>query len=153
MILEDSEIIAYAMATAESIGNVKEVLYIYKDYSDSSSKIIEPAKYYNSCYNAMTAIYEKLSVLPNYNDIRESVEYEMLQMYSYTINCLLANKNNNSKEDIISKLEVLRDFRLRNITKGYDNKYVRNKISDKDIGLMMQNDASTIRLYEETIVK
>ena len=153
VILEDSEIIAYAMATAESIGNVKEVLYIYKDYSDSSSKIIEPTKYYNSCYNAMTAIYEKLSVLPNYNDIRESVEYEMLQMYSYTINCLLANKNNNSKEDIISKLEVLRDFRLRNITKGYDNKYVRNKISNKDIELMMQNDASAIRLYDKVMIK
>ena len=153
VILEDSEIISYALATAESIGNVKEVLYIYKDYSTSSSKVIEPTKYYHSCYNAMTAIYDKLSVLPNYDEIRESVEYEILQMYSYTINCLLTNKNNYSKDDIISKLEALKDFRLKNLTKGYDNKYVRNKISHKDIELMMQNDVSTIRLYEGIIVK
>lgn len=153
VILEDSEIITYAIATAKSIGNVKEVLYIYKDYDSSSSKVIEPIKYYNSCYNAMVAIYDKLSALPNYSEIKESVEYEILQMYSYTINCLLLNKNSLDKDEIISRLESLRQFRLKNITKGYDNKYVKNKIPEKDIALMMQNDVSSVRLFENIIVK
>ena len=153
VILEDSEIIAYAMATAKNIGNVKEILYIYKNHNSSSSKVVEPIKYYNSCYQAMVAIYEKLSPLSNYSELKESIEYEMLQMYSYTINCLLANKNNYNKEDIISRLETLKNFRTTYITSGYNNIYVQNKIAKKDIALMMQNDASVIRLYEETVVK
>lgn len=147
-ILEDSEIVAYAMATAKNIGNVKEVLYIYKDVNHSSSKVLDPIKYYNNCLEAMNALYTKLSILPSYDSIKESVEYEMLQMYSYSIISLLTNKTNNSKEKILSCLLTLRKFRLEKISQGYDNKFVKNKIPEKEIKIMEQNDISPEKLYE-----
>lgn len=146
VILEDSEIIAYAFATATSIGNVKEVLYIYKNNENSLSKLIEPQKYYMNCYNAMNAIYEKLSILPVYESIRESVEYEMLQMYSYAINCCLTLGRNAENFDVLEALTTLADFRNKNISSGYDNKYVKNKISSQNLELMKLNDSSPAKL-------
>lgn len=149
-ILEDSEIVAYAMATAKNIGNVKEVLYIYKDTNNSSSKVMHPIKYFQNCFDAMNAIYNKLHVLPDYDSIKEGAEYEMLQMYSYTILSLLTNKGNYPKEKLLSCLNALRNFRLENISKGYDNKFVINKIPKKEIDIMKQNDISPEKLYEST---
>ena len=148
VILEDSEIVAYAMATAKNIGNVKEVLYIYKDSDYSSSKVIHPIKYFHSCFDAMNAIFDKLHVLPNYASIKESVEYEILQMYSYSIICLLQNKQEYSKEEILSCLSTLREFRLAKISNGYDNKYIQEKMPKKEIEIMAFNDVSPHKLYE-----
>ncbi|MBQ1194336.1 MAG: glycosyltransferase [Lachnospiraceae bacterium] len=146
VILEDSEIIAYAFATAASIGNVKEVLYIYKNNANSLSKLIEPQKYYQSCYNAMKAIYEKLSILPVYSSIKESLEYEMLQMYSYAVNCCLILGRKVENFNVINALSSLSEFRNKYISPGYNNKYVKNKISSKDIEIMKLNDSSPIKL-------
>ena len=151
VILEDSEIVAYAMATAKNIGNVKEVLYTYKDSDHSSSKVIHPIKYFHSCFYAMNAIFDKLHVLPNYDSIRESVEYEILQMYSYSIICLLQNKQDYPKEELLSCLFSLREFRLTKIAKGYKNKYVQNKIPQEEIEIMKLNDNSPEKLYEAII--
>ena len=150
VILEDSEIIAYAMATAKNIGNVKEVLYIYKDSDHSSSKVIHPIKYFHSCFDAMNAIFDKLHVLPNYHSIKESIEYEILQMYSYSIICLLKNKQNFPREEILSCLLSLKEFRVSKISKGYHNKYVQEKIPKEEIEIMKLNDDSPHKLYEAT---
>lgn len=141
-ILEDSEILSYAFATANSIGNVKEVLYYYKNNSESSSKTIDASKYFNSCFDAMKAIYEKLSPLPNYNEIKEGVEYEMLQMYSYAINNCFVNTTTDTSFNIEASLSKIREFRINNITKGYNNKYVKDKIDATNIEIMKVTDES-----------
>ena len=151
VILEDSEIVAYAMATAKNIGNVKEVLYTYKDSSNSSSKVIHPIKYFHNCFQAMNAIFDKLHLLPNYDSIKESIEYEMLQMYSYAIICLLQNKQTYSKDEILSCLFALREFRLTRISKNYKNKYVQNKMQKNEIEIMKLNDISPDKLYEAIV--
>ncbi len=141
-ILEDSEILSYAFATANSIGNVKEILYYYKDNSKSSSKLIDASGYFNSCFNAMKAIYEKLSSLPNYNEIKEGAEYEMLQMYSYAINNCFVNTTTDTSFDIEASLSKIREFRLNNITKGYNNQYIIDKIDPTSIEIMKLCDES-----------
>ncbi len=146
-ILEDADTLTLALATAKSIGNVKEILYIYKDYSTSSSKLVEPFGYYNNCFKAMKAIYEKLSPLEIYPDIKMSVEYEMLQMYSYAVNCLFLNKERIDKSLILQLLSDIREFRLNNISEGYDNVYVQNKISPDNITAMILNDKSPNKLF------
>lgn len=147
-ILEDSEIIAYAMATANSIGNVKEVLYLYKDTPGSSSKTPNPLKYATNCYNAMQAIYTTLSPLDNYKELQEATEYEMLQMYSLAINILISSikKDGNTYQlDLLKKLQL---FRNQYITNGYENRYVKSKISSIDIDIMKLNDISPEELIK-----
>ena len=146
VILEDSEIIAYVFATAQSIANVKEVLYIYKNYSNSSSKTVDPHKYFNSCYEAMNAIYKKLSPLDNYSELKESIEYEILQMYSYAINVSLSFGSKTPDFDVLDHLKKLQTFRNSFISKGYNNKYVKNKISKADLEIMTLNDNSPEKL-------
>lgn len=141
-ILEDSEIIAFAFATAKSIGNVKEALYLYKDTADSLSKAADPKHYYNSCLDAMKAIYDKLSPLPGYEGIRESVEYEMLQLYSYAVNACLTLGIEDSDFDVVSRLKEIRKFRSGHITPGYCNRYVKAKIEPEAVRIMELNDRS-----------
>lgn len=139
-ILEDSEIIAYTMATAKNIGNVKEVLYNYKDTPGSSSKTPDTKWYVDNCFNAMSAIYSSLAPLDNYDEIKEAAEYEILQLYSYAINMLHISIKKDGNTFQNSELGRLRDFRKQFISAGYDNHYVKAKISYKDIQLMEQND-------------
>lgn len=151
-ILEDSEIVTYAFATANTIGNVKEVLYVYKYYPMSSSKTVEPTKYFNACFNAMKAIYDKLSVLPNYSALKPSIEYEMLQMYYLGIKCCIINKSF-TNFDSKKCLQQLREFRLQNITSQYNNQYVKEKMSKDDIAVMKYLDESINTLLANIHVK
>lgn len=147
VILEDADVIAYAMATAHSIGNVKEILYCYKNAQGSLSKVTDPVRYYESCLGAMEAIFTKLSKLPCYEAIREAAEYEMLQMYSYAVNIsLVAGKEGMPGFDLLERLERIRSFRVYNITNGYRNPYVQNKIDQEDIRIMRMNDRNPCRL-------
>ena len=149
-ILEDSEIVAYAMATAKNIGNVKEILYLYKDTPGSSSKTPDPKWYTDNCLSAMTAIYQALSPLANYEYIREAAEYEMLQMYSYSINILLGSiKEKDQSSFQLDMLTKLQSFRNKYITKDYDNQYVKAKISSIDIQIMKLNDISPAKLIKD----
>ena len=65
----------YLFATASSIGNVKEILYCYKNSATSISKHIDYNNYYNNVISAIKAAYSQLSVLPDYTDIQYAVEY------------------------------------------------------------------------------
>lgn len=152
-ILEDSEIIAYAMATAKNIGNVKEILYLYKNTPGSSSKTPDPKKYVTNCYNAIVAIHSALSSLDIYTEVREATEYEMIQMYSYAINILLKNASSLPSKYILDELSKLQKFRNTYISPGYDNKYVNAKIQSADINIMVMNDSSPNQLLNKYIEK
>lgn len=148
VILEDSEIIAKVFATMKSIGNVKEILYNYRNTAGSSSKEMDTLKYYHSCFEAMKAIHKEVSAVPNYDGIREAVEYEILAMYSYAVIKLLYAAKEKKGLDYLSLLEEIREFRNHNITKGYSNKYVQAKIPSEDINVMERNDDSPEELLK-----
>lgn len=58
-ILEDFETLMYLFATASNIGNVKEILYCYKNNETSISKCVNANNYYQNASAAIEAIYNK----------------------------------------------------------------------------------------------
>ena len=139
-ILEDADFITYVYGMICSIGNVKEVLYFYRDNQSSSSNVKKADRYYENIYNAMKAIFEKTVLLPNYEEIREAVEYEVLQMYSYGVNMCLKAYLEHDEEEWEEKLVRIAGLK-KNIVKGnYENPYVTAKINAMDIAIMQLND-------------
>ena len=142
--LEDAEIMTYLFATAFSVGSVKEILYRYRNTEDSASSIIDPPGYYACIREAMQAVYDRTYELGNYEEIRNAVEYEILQMYSWGINaCLKA-----VQDKVFSRAEANERLRtLRSLKNGLvksqnykSNPYVREKIPKADLKNMMDAD-------------
>ena len=143
-VLEDMDFLAEIYAKADSIANVKEILYVYRDSEGSLSKTIAVDKYIHSLTSAMAAVYSRVACVEDYEGIREAVEYTLIQLYSYTVNAAMnaVYEGKNSAESIIPVLSALRDMRFKFVSAGYDNKYVEDKISRKDIEIMKENDRS-----------
>lgn len=150
--LEDADFLDYLFATAFSIGNVKDLLYRYNDTQNSLSKKRDRISYCTSLYDAMEALYEKLHVLPNYRKIRNAVEYEMLQWYSYAVNACLESYVKGESYDALGMLEKLRKLRRRIITPGYANKKLLEVMPELDIAIMQMNDENPQKLMESAKV-
>lgn len=141
-VLEDMDYILEVFCKMKSISSVKEIMYIYRDTGASLSKTAQVDKYLHSTMTAMEAIYEKLSPLPFYEGIREAVEYAIIQLYSFSVNINLKALSDGIKtrkegEQTRRDLKKLKNKLVRG---GYDNKFVRDKISKTDIMLMKEND-------------
>ncbi len=143
-ILEDMDYLMEVFCRMRILSNVKEIMYVYRNSSGSLSKTVEIDKYLRSTVSAMKAIHEKLSILPNYEGIRTAVEYALLQLYSYSININLKAllDGYRSEEEILNKLTELKMMKAGIVKGDYSNPYVRNKIKEADIGIMIQNDRS-----------
>ncbi len=141
-VLEDMDYLMEVFGRMNKIANVKEVLYVYRDTGESLSKTSDIDRYLHSTTSAMEAIYNKLSVLPNYEGIREAVEYALIQLYSFSINInLKATKDGiRNEEEMTSCLDALRELKTKIVRGGYDNQYVCNKMSADDINIMIEND-------------
>lgn len=149
VILEDADFMSYLYATISSIGSIKEILYFYRDTPASASKILQTDKYYTNIYEAITHIYQKLHPLPNYEEIRPAVEYELLQMYSYGINICLKAYQENASSDILQLLENLSRLKASTVSGNYENSYVKGKLSPLDISIMKLNDLSPQELLKQ----
>lgn len=143
-ILEDMDYIMEVFCRMHMLSNVKEIMYVYRNRGDSLSKTIDVDKYQHSTMSAMKAIYEKMSVMPCYEGIREAVEYAMLQLYSYSINIVLKGFLEGSKtnDETLDMLGYLRRLKSSYVDGDYDNPYVCSKIKQIDIDIMKQNDKS-----------
>ena len=144
-ILEDMEFLQYAIAKARSIGIVKEVLYRYtydaSNISESNTKDIY--KYYRNITGAMTALYEKMSPLPDYRNYQLAIEYELLQLYLYGIILCLQNTAN-PDFDGATRLKLLRKLKEQYVTHPCrENPYVRDKIRNEDYRLLEQYEQET----------
>ncbi len=138
-ILEDCETLMLTFAMAHSIGNVKEILYCYKNYSTSISKCVNAASYFRNATAAIEAIYNTLSVLPGYRGIQSAVEYSIVNLCSLCANVCLTNGKNEP--------EFIQKDRLKKIA-GYihsmvkipfaDNKFIQNKIAAKDLNTLLE---------------
>ncbi len=151
VILEDMDFLMYLFAVSSNIGNLHEVLYIYKDSPSSASKEKDMEKYCNNIMQAMIAIYEKMHILPNYSNIKLSVEYSIIQLYSYGINCCLKYRRSNNTSLILKYLSQLRHLKRDYISIDYkNNPYVQKKIPDLDQKLMQKNDIDPHILVENS---
>lgn len=160
-VLEDMDYLIEIFAKARSIGNVKQILYLYRNTDASLSKTIEVEKYFHSTSTAMDAICQKVTGVKNYPGIREAVEYAILQLYSYSINAVLGGMKDlyedaevnpavlRAKEaEVLEKLEALREKKLQYVSGPYETVYVLAKIAPDDIQIMKANDESPKALLE-----
>ena len=144
-ILEDSEFLTRIFATARSCANIKEVFYQYRYYPDSASREQEPGRYVTQLCNAMEANYLSVYKLPNYEGIREAVEYAVIQMYDYGVIMSLKafqDAHGTNRREVIDMLKRLRQLRKKTARSGYQNRYVQEKINPTDISIMERNDQS-----------
>lgn len=142
VILEDADFLTYLYTVIDSIANVKEVLYFYRDNGASSSNVKTTDKYYYNICEAMRAIYEKMQQIPDYEAMREAVEYELIQMYSYGVNICLRTYLQKQSADSLIKLQKIAQLKQTIVTGGYENFYVTAKIGALDIQIMQMNDKS-----------
>lgn len=148
VILEDADFMTYLYATADSIGNLKEILYFYRNEPHSASKILDTHKYYHNIYEAMLHIHRKTSGLPNYHSIQPAIEYELIQMYSYGINICLQTYKNHKQCNVATLLNQLAHLKSKIVEGDYKNPYVQNKINALDISIMQLNDLSPEELLK-----
>ena len=149
VILEDADFLGYVFATAHTMGNVKEVLYCYRNPAGSASNMKELHAYYNNIMAAIQGIYDKLHGLANYEEIRLAVEYEMIQMYSYGVNICLKNKLDGVHADYEKMLTDIQHKRQEVICGTYEqNPYVKDKIAQQDIDIMKVNDQDPKELLQ-----
>lgn len=151
VILEDADFISYLYSTITSIGNLKEILYIYRDIPSSASKVLENDKYYTNISEAIRRIYQKIHTLPNYKEIRPAIEYELLQMYSYGINSCLKSYQAQNSYHILKMLQNLCHLKKSTVYGDYNNLYVKEKLSSLDISIMKLNDLSPQELLKQFI--
>lgn len=143
-VLEDMDYLIEVFGRAESIANVKAILYVYRNRPESLSKTMETGKYIESTSTALEAIYEKMSILDSYDDIRDACEYAMIQLYSYALNRALNAYacGEKDKEWVNDMVDNLVDAKARRIRGSYDNPFVKEKISERDIRIMRRMDES-----------
>ncbi len=154
--LEDTEILIYMLLRAKSIASVKEVMYNYCDMADSATKAMDLMTYYDSIYGAIEAVYEKCHDLEAYEASLETIEYAMINMYSYGINrCLydqiarfgaseanIKKYFNNVRPEEKKLLIKLAELKKRVVTGSYsENAEVKRRMNRLDIKIMEECDS------------
>lgn len=146
-ILEDSEFLTRALATAKNIANVKEIFYKYTYITDSISREDDMLKYYTNVCNAMIANYKAVKDLPHYPEIQKAVEYLMAQLYCFGILKCLEHCNKSNQSKTFDYLRRIRKIKMRQIYYDYrENDYIKNKIIENDIQIMELNDSDPKKL-------
>lgn len=132
-ILEDCETLMLAFAKAHNIGNVKEILYCYKNYDTSLSKCINASSYYKNATAAIEAIYNTLSTLPNYLGIQSAVEYSIVNLCALSLNVCLTHGAADPEFVQRDRLKRLCNYLTSMVKIPFkENKYICNKISPED---------------------
>jgi glycosyltransferase involved in cell wall biosynthesis len=136
-VLEDCETLMLIFAKAKNIGNVKEILYCYKYYGNSLSRGIDNEKYYIDVTNAIEAVYNTLSPLPNYDGIKEAVEYAIVNFCALLVEGYRDIIKSNRRSTIEGKLRRISGYLHDMVSIPLDkNIYVQNKISKETIELL-----------------
>ena len=146
--LEDADFLTYLFSTARSIGNLKEVVYRYKQTEGSLSQIMERNAYFDSLYGAMEATYEKEHKLKQYSKIQEAVESVMLQYYSSAVAACVESYLKKEAYPVLETLRRFRSLRKKIAVPGYDNKHIQEALAVMDRALMQMNDEDPEKLLE-----
>lgn len=153
--LEDNDILKYMFLRADSVSNVKEVLYNYCDNSCSQTKDMELGTYFESVYGAMKGTYDICAKLDNYKRVFDVIEYFYVLWYSYGINRCLYEKISTlgaTQEKVgeyfenVDNNRVVMLQKIANLRVGvtsehcYENNYVKKYISNIDVMIMKECD-------------
>ncbi len=143
-VLEDMDFLIECTARANIIASVKEILYIYRDTGSSLSKTSQSLKYIHNQSSAMAAIYARTYSLPNYEGIRDAVEFTMLTLYSNLLNTCtnLIYLKQQSEETMVSMMASFKKLKDALIKGSYESEYIRKGISNKNLSIIKANDIS-----------
>ncbi len=87
VILEDNDFLAEAFARAEYISRVPEVLYLYRDTPNSLSDRDNITEFLEAGLATCKAIYDRVSVVPDYEGYRNAVEYLIMDIIHQNVVC------------------------------------------------------------------
>ncbi len=146
--LEDADFLDVLFATADSIGNLKEIIYRYKNTEDSLSKNMDRKAYWTSLYTAMEAIYERTHTLKNFKQIRKALDYENIQWYSSAVNSCVESYLKEEGYPIIEILEKFRQLKKKTVRLPYTDKIVTSVIELSDRSIMQMNDDNPRKLLK-----
>ncbi len=143
--LEDMDFLIRAIAEAEVISGIEDVLYVYKDTGASLSKETDFGKYYQNHIGALMGIYEHMHSLPEYSELQDACEYCMIAMYSNILKLAYKMRDNIPREILTELLDGLRQVRMTCITLPIEKSSHYH---------MLDNETkSVIRLADESIQK
>ncbi len=80
VVSEDLDFLSEVIARAGSAAVVEEALYRYRDTPDSASKKDAEIKFFETTILAMRGVYDRLSVLPDYDTFRAGAEYTLCRL-------------------------------------------------------------------------
>lgn len=148
VMLEDADFLNYLLAVAHSVGNVTDVIYRYNNTEGALSKTETRKDFLESQYMAIEAIYDRLHSLPNYKEIREALEYEMLFFYYSAVSDCIKRYLDKEEFHALEYLDKLRKLRRKTVRPGYANKYAQDKMEPFDLTIMKMNDDDPRKLLE-----
>ena len=143
-VLEDMDYLIECTARAQRIATVKEIMYIYRDNAGSLSKTSQSLKYIHNQSATMKAIYERTHLLPNYEGIRQAIEFAMLTLYSNVLNVCtnLVYLKEQPREEVISIMISLRKLKDSVIKGDYNSEYIKKGINAVNLEIIKSNDIS-----------
>lgn len=136
-ILEDCETLMLAFTSAQSIGNVKEILYCYKANPASISKCVNAESYFANATAAIEAIYNTLTAHQSYADIQPAAEYSIVNLCALTANVCRTHGAGAPEPIRNARLSRLREYLTTMVKIPFENnKFIQNKISKEDLNLL-----------------
>ena len=140
-ILEDMETLMSLFMRTRRLGTTKELLYRYRAFDTSASKLSNPMRYHRAICDAMTATYNTMSAFRDYPAVQDAVEYSMIHLYQCGIVNALHPANELSELQRTVYRKELKELRVTYIKLPYEeNTYVKEKISKENLALILEND-------------
>lgn len=150
--LEDMDYLMLAIAHAKRVACVEESLYIYRDQEGSLVKKESHERNFYECAAAMGAIYERLSPVACYTEIKAAVEYSLYELYARAINrALHLAIETGEKEKTVKMLTELREVRKLCISGDLKGNEFAKGIDEEKRTLIRENDRDPAGLLETAL--
>lgn len=135
VIYEDLDFLMHAVLLAKKVGNVKEILYIYKDNQQSATKKHREQKKFENMLSALEAIQglECIKELETQNVIA-GMQYAKLTCIACAVAICLLNQDN-PEFLLINNLKTVRRISEKVMENWQNNQFVISKMEqeNKDI--------------------
>ena len=139
VVSEDLDFLSEVIARAASVTAVDDVLYRYHDIPESASKRDAEVKFFETTVLAMRAVYERLSVLPDYHAFRPGAEYTICRLAVETLRTIAGYEVYQAvTPDFAAQLREILKGELQRMIRlpAVDNPITRERLSDEDIALL-----------------
>lgn len=132
VIYEDLDYLIHAVMLAKKIGNVKEILYIYKNNEQSISKKRNEQKKFDDMLLARNAIEQ----LNQREDLELAMQYAKINCILGALAICLSNQDN-AEFALIDNLRRLKQMAQTDMAQWEDNPYIQKKMTEENRNLLL----------------